>query len=260
MRSLPTATGLILLALLCTCGPAPAEVTGESGPSRTAEALIERAIVAHGMDGWDTLAHLAFTFRDRAYTVDKQGGDFTYTREFTDSTGSAIRDVLTNDGLVRFRDGRAERLTPEDSIAYVGSVNSVRYFFMLPYGLRDPAVNAELLDSVLLGGQLYDRLRVTFDRTGGGADYDDEYNYLFDRGSGELDYLAYNFAVEEGGLRFRRAINKRRVGGVLVQDYINYGVDGEDRAIDRVVDRYLAGELPELSRIESVKVRIESGG
>ncbi len=258
MRPFLAAIVLAPFALLCTCGPAPAYP--EDAESLTAGQLIERAITAHGMNGWDTLARLTFTFRDRSYGVDKRGGTFSYTREFIDSTGSAIRDVLTNEGLERFRDGRPDSLTTKDSIAYAGSVNSVRYFFMLPYGLRDPAVNAELLDSVAIDGKVYDRLAVTFDREGGGTDFDDAYHYFFDRASGELDYLAYNFAVEEGGLRFRQAINKRRVGGVLVQDYINYGVDGRQRAIDSVVERYLAGELPELSRIENTEVRIEAGG
>ena len=257
MRSLLAAVVLAPLALLCTCGPAP--TAAQEVETKTAEQLIERAISAHGMDGWDTLARVAFTFRDRLYTIDKKDGAFTYTREFTDSTGSAIQDILTNEGLRRMRDGQADRLTTEDSTAYVGSVNSVRYFFMLPYGLRDPAVNAELLDSVTIEGRVYDRLKVTFDRTGGGVDFDDEYIYLFDRKSGQLDYLAYNFAAEEGGLRFRKAINKRRVAGVLIQDYVNYGTDGQDRDIDPVVDRYLAGELPELSRIQNTEVRIDGG-
>ncbi len=258
MRPLLAAIVLAPLALLCTCGPAPANP--EHAESPTAEQLIERAISTHGMDGWDTLARLTFTFRDRSYGVDKRGGTFRYTREFMDSTGSAIRDVLTNEGLERLRDGQPDPLTTKDSLAYVGSVNSVRYFFMLPYGLRDPAVNAELLDSVAIDGKVYDRLEVTFDREGGGTDFDDVYHYFFDRSSGELDYLAYNFAAEEGGVRLRKAINKRRVGGVLVQDYINYGVDGRQRAIDAALERYLAGELPELSRIENTEVRIESGG
>ena len=250
----------ILLALVgfSTCDPAPPET--RTVEPRTAQQIIERAIGAHGMEGWDTLAHIAFSFRDRLYTVDKQGGTYTYTRAFTDSTGSAVRDILTNQGLQRYRDGQLAPLTPEDSTAFVGSVNSVRYFFMLPYGLQDPAVNAELRDTVTIAGRVYDRLKVTFDREGGGTDYDDEYNYLFNRENGELDYLAYNFAVEEGGLRFRQAINKRRIGGVLVQDYVNYGVDGDDRAIDPAVDRYLSGELPELSRIENREVRIEARG
>ncbi len=42
----------------------------------------------------------------------------------------------------------------------------------------------------------------------------------------------------------------------LVQDYINFGVDGDDRDLDRIVERYNSGQLPELSRIENTAVRI----
>ena len=243
-------------ALLCTCGPAPDEAEPTDGPL-SGEQLIDRAIDAHGMGGWDTLVRAGFTFRERSYGVERQGGSYRYTRTFTDSLGHRMEDVLTNEGLKRTQDGKPVALSEQDSTDYVGSVNSVRYFFMLPHGLRDPAVQTRVLDTVTIDGEPYDRLEVTFERDGGGTDFDDVYHYFLDRRTGELDYLAYNFAVEEGGLRFRRAINKRRVGGVLVQDYVNYGVDGEERDISKVVERYRAGELPELSRIVNTEVRIE---
>lgn len=37
-----------------------------------------------------------------------------------------------------------------------------------------------------------------------------------------MDYFAYNYQVNEGGVRFRAAFNTRVVAGVTFQDYINY--------------------------------------
>ncbi|CAH1000510.1 hypothetical protein LEM8419_01663 [Neolewinella maritima] len=249
---------LALLGLLCTCGPAPADAEQEVV---TAEGLIDRAIQAHGMERWDSLVSARFVFRERTYSVDNRQGRFAYTRTFLDSSGLTVRDTLSNDGLIRDQAGIRIPLSTKDSAAYAGSVNSVRYFFMLPYGLQDPAVRATLLDTVTIDDGLYHRVEVRFDEEGGGDGFDDVYHYFFRDDTGELDYLAYTFSDDDGGLRFRKAINKRRVGGVLVQDYINYGVDGQDdRAIDDVDERYRRGELPELSQIINTEVRIEGGG
>ena len=256
MRLIDLPLWLLLAACFCTCA-ADAPVAEAEQP--TAEGVIRRAVAVHGMEDLNGV-DMAFRFRERDYTIRLDGGTYQYTRSFTDSTGALVRDELRNDGLTRYRDGEAVSLTPKDSAAYAESVNSVRYFFLLPYGLLDPAVNAELLDTTVLGGNVYDRIRVTFDRIGGGSDYEDVYHYFFDRESGELDYLAYTFLADDGGIRFRKAVNQRRVGGVLTQDYVNYGLDGNDRDIEHAAARYRAGELPELSRIENTSVRIERAG
>ena len=245
---------MLLCLLSCASDVVPADPGEQSG----AGAVIDRAIVAHGMEELERSA-MSFTFRDRTYGISLDDGAYTYTRAFTDSTGAAVRDVLTNEGLLRYRNDSLLTLSAKDSAAYANSVNSVRYFFLLPYGLHDPAVHTRLLDTVAINGTGYDRIEVTFDAEGGGRDHDDVYHYFFNRDNGELDYLAYTFAVEDGGLRFREAVNKRRVGGVLVQDYVNYGVDGADRDIDVVARRFRAGELPELSVIENTEVSIRVG-
>ena len=246
-----------VLALLISCAPAPEELRESRAP---AQQVIDRAIRAHGMEDFGNAA-ASFTFRDRHYGIERADGAFTYTRAFVDSLGRPTVDTLRNVGLRRSVNGHPVELSAKDSAAYANSVNSVQYFFSLPYGLNDPAVNATLLDSVRIEGELYDRVRVTFDREGGGTDFEDVYHYFFARRSGELDYLAYTFEADGGGIRFRKAINQRRIGGVLVQDYINYGLDGDDRDIESIAARFGRGELPQLSLIENQAVRInESGG
>jgi hypothetical protein len=240
--------GLLLFVFACTGGPAPQV-------SEVPDTPIERAITAHGMDKLDSV-NMSFSFRDRDYGIERNHGAYTYTRTYTDTLDRRIVDTLTNDGFVRLIDGQQAVLNAEDSTAFANSLNSVRYFVMLPYTLRDPAVQRTDLGEVTIDGQTYDRVKVTFAAAGGGQDHEDIYHYFFNSDNGELDYLAYSFDVNEGGLRFRKAINKRRVGGILLQDYVNYGVNGEDRDIDRVVEKYAAGELPELSVIENVAVRV----
>lgn len=243
-----------------TCGPAPAvNDTAEARQLSGAEQVIERAIAAHGMEGLDSL-HAEFTFRDRVYSIDREGGLFRYTRSFRDSLNDDILDVLTNDGLRRSRNGAAEALSDKEASAYAESVNSVRYFFLLPFGLQGPAVNVQQLPDVVIDEEAYHRIEVTFDQAGGGTDHDDVYNYFFDQETGEMDYLAYTFKVNDGGIRFRKAINKRRMGGVLVQDYVNYGVDGQGEDMATVVERYASGELPELSRIINTDLVLRVGG
>lgn len=221
----------------------------------TAREVIDRAVAAHGMTDFDSVG-ITFVFREREYEIRTEGERYTYGRQFRDSLGNDVSDRLDNDGLRRYVNDSLVRLTAKDSTAFAGSVNSVRYFVMLPYALGDPAVNTRLLDLVQIDAREYQRVEVTFDEAGGGQDFDDVYHYFFDKQTGEMDYLAYTFAVEGGGIRFREAINKRRVEGVLLQDYINYGLDGHDHSIDSVVALYRTGRLPELSRIENTRVTV----
>lgn len=240
----------VLGALRCTRDPRPPQ-------PNAAQRVIDEAIAAHGMDRLDNFS-ASFRFRERQYTIERsQDGRFVYTRNFVDTLGASVIDSLTNDGLLRYVDGELFQVTDEDRVAYANSVNSVRYFFMLPYGLNDPAVQSELLSPTTIAGQAYNRLKVTFAPEGGGTDFDDVYHYFFNQETEELDYLAYAFEVNDGGIRFREAINRRRVGGVLIQDYSNYGVDGEDRDLADIDRRFENGELPLLSVIENTEVVIE---
>ena len=261
----PVSTAVLALTLALSIASCAAEeppaAPGAAVPVTeipAAEVPIRRAIERHGMDVFDS-AYVAFTFRDRDYSISRQGGSFAYTRTFSDSSDRQIEDVLTNAGLTRTVDDQGQVLSDSVRLAYSESVNSVRYFFMLPYGLLDPAAKFELLDEATIGASVYDRVRVTFREEGGGVDSDDVYHYFFNRESGLLDYLAYSFRVNDGGIRFREAINRREVGSVLVQDYNNYGTDGDDRDLSDIDRRFANGDLPLLSVIENTDIAIEVG-
>ncbi len=69
-----------------------------------------------------------------------------------------------------------------------------------------------------------------------------------------MDYLAYLYHTDGGGLRFREAINQRRVNGILIQDYVNLKPEDEGIDIMTIAELYEAGELKVLSEIINEKV------
>lgn len=216
--------------------------------------VVDDAIETHGGSAYESFL-LEFDFRDRRYTAARNGGVFRYTREFTDSTGT-IRDVLSNDGFIRYRNNVRVDLKREREQAFTRSVNSVIYFALLPFGLNDKPVNKEWLGETVIKGEPYDAVRVTFDKTGGGEDHQDVFLYWFHREKHTMDYFAYSYETDGGGLRFREAINPRTKNGILLQDYINYRPEDESVPIDSLKSMFESDQLKKLSeiRMENLKV------
>ena len=256
--------GLLNLGLLLgACGapaaespaPAPAGFPRAAALTR-ADSIVFDAIAAAGQWGLDT-ATVTFAFRDRDYGLDRRGGRYVYTRAFTDSTGARVEDVLTNDDFTRSVNGRAAFLRPrEDSSAREG-LNSVVYFAFLPRWLADPAARRAYDGPDTLRDRAYHRIRVTFAEEGGGVDFRDEFLYWFDAEDLSLDYLAYTYATDEGGIRFRESYNEREVGGLTVRDYRNYRPGpGEDIGLGEIARAWEIGDLELLSTIALEDVRV----
>lgn len=212
-----------------------------------AQRIVDEAIETHGGSAFKSF-FLEFDFRDRHYTVARDGGIFRYTREFTDSTGT-IKDVLSNDGFVRYRNGAPVNLPEERKQAFKRSVNAVIYFALLPFGLNDKTVNKEWLGETVIRGEPYDLVRVTFDADGGGEDHQDIFLYWFHGEKRTMDYFAYSYTTDGGGLRFREAINPRRKNGILLQDYINYRPEDESIPLDSLQNMFKSGRLRKVSEI-----------
>mgnify|MGYP000459935745 CR=1 FL=1 len=221
-----------------------------------AQKVVDEAIAFHGMQGLGN-AEFSLNFRSRAYTYSNEKGRYEYTRTQTDSTGALVRDVMNNAGFVRYIDDKEAELTDERSAAYTRSVNSVIYFFRLPYGLNDEAVQKEYLGETDIKGKTYHEVKVTFEQEGGGEDFDDVFLYWFDKEDYSMDYMAYLYHTDGGGMRFREAINPRRVNNVLVQDYINMRPENEDIDIMTIDELYEAGELKVLSEIINEDISIK---
>ncbi|MGV3502534.1 MAG: DUF6503 family protein [Adhaeribacter sp.] len=223
-------------------------------PSSAARAIIDQAIAAHGGKKFEAL-EVAFDFRGRHYRSSRKGGLYTYERAFHDSTG-AVKDVLNNQGFTRTINGTPVHLPEERVEAFTSSVNSVLYFALLPFGLNDPAVIKQLVDTVTIHQVPYLKVKVSFKAEGGGKDFQDEFLYWVNQKTHTMDYLAYTYATDGGGIRFRQAVNARQVAGIRFQDYINYEAAPtiDFLQIDRLFE---AGQLKELSRIELENLQVK---
>jgi hypothetical protein len=242
-----------LLALAACQGGQQASEAAKAAPD--AQQIVDAAIARHGGERYAD-SQVEFRFRERDYLAWRQGWRWRYTRTYTDTAGHHIRDVLSDAGLAREIDGQPVSLSAKDSSAYANSVNSVLYFALLPYFLNDQAVIKQYDRAVEIKGQPYHRLRVRFREEGGGKDHDDEYLYWFHRDSLTLDYLAYSYHTDGGGMRFREAFNPRMASGIRFADYRNYKPKAEGARIEQLDSLFQRGELEQLSLIEKENIRV----
>ena len=218
--------------------------------------IIDKAIETHGVSKFRDTKTI-FTFRNKEYALWYSEGKKVYSRIFEDSTG-VTKDILYNStSLERYKNDSLVDLSDEWKGRYAESVNSVLYFFQLPYGLNDLAVQKKYLDEVYLFKKPYHKIQVTFKQEGGGVDYQDVFIYWIHRDDFTLDYLAYSYQTDGGGTRFRQAINRRNVEGVIVQDYINFKGKSKNLSVEKHDEFFENGELTELSRIINEDVRID---
>lgn len=245
---------LALVLVFWACQPAPTseESTPEAEPTTeavdSAAWVVQQTIIRHGGESMDSFAAV-FTFRERTYSLLREGGQFQYRREYTNEEGETVQDELTNQDFVRHINGQAVQLSAKDSSSYANSLNSVIYFALLPYLLHDPAVKLSyhgLTDA--LGGPHYE-IGVTFSEDGGGKDFEDEYVYWIHQEDRTMDYLAYNFQVNGGGARFRKAFNAREEQGIRWQDYYNYKPRNGSMEVLLFDSLYAAGLMDSLSTI-----------
>ena len=221
----------------------------------TADGIIDKAIEEAGGERYNK-AEIEFVFRKNTYTSKRDGGVFEFTRTLKDSLGK-FNDVLNNEGLKRFREGQEIELSDSLAGLYAESVNSVHYFVQLPYGLNDASVQKELVGEDSIAGKPYYEIRVTFKQEGGGADHEDIYMYWVNKNEFTVDYLAYRFYVNEGGIRFRVAENPRVVEGIRFVDYENYKTDDLSTPLDQLDELYEKGSLEKVSEIKNKILKVE---
>lgn len=213
------------------------------------QTIVDKALEAHGSSILEN-ARLTFDFRGRQFSITRQNGMFSYVRSYTDSTGSTIKETLSNDGLVRDVDGVQTEMDSELYRRMETSVNSVSYFVLLPLPLNDPAVVKTLLGEVEILGEPYYKIDVTFRQEGGGRDYQDRFLYWFHRDHFTMDYMAYYYYTDEEGSRFRQATNIREIEGVRIQDYHNFKSDSLTiETIDQYDELFSQGTLELVSEV-----------
>jgi len=196
-------------------------------PKPDVQAIVDSSIRASGGDVYKN-SMVSFKFRGKEYKAVRSNNRYVLNRFFNDSLGGFC-DELTNDGFSRYIN--KEYLPLADSLAdkYRQSVNSVHYFAMLPYGLNDKAVNKVYEGVTTIKGQEYDKIKVSFDPEGGGDDFEDVFIYWINKETLFVDYLAYEYATNGGGKRFREAFNPRLVNGIRFVDYKNLKPEDKER-------------------------------
>ncbi|NNK09921.1 MAG: deoxyribose-phosphate aldolase [Flavobacteriaceae bacterium] len=230
-------------------------ITGCRDTEKTlsAQDLVDRAIEVAGGDLYEQ-SEFKFKFRDMEYVLERENGKKIMKRiKQTDS--GRLSDIRKGDDFMRFLDEQPIQVSDSMASVYSNSINSVHYFAYLPYGLNDAAVNKELLGTKTIGNVEYYKVKVTFDQQGGGEDFEDVYLYWIDKEAFKPVYLAYEFHVDGGGMRFREAYNERYVNGIRIVDYLNFKPKGAADIME-IDDLFEKDQLELLSEIKLEAVEV----
>lgn len=232
---------LILLIVLSSC-------------QEETDRIIESSIEYHGFENFYT-EPVEFKFREYTYLIDKTRSPYLYTKkiQLQDSiTGQPIIQIDSLWNSVEFSrsvNGEKLKLTEEDESRFSNSLNSVAYFYQLPLPLKDDAAIITLLENTLIEGKEYATLKVSFSEENGGTDHEDTYRYYFDTSTYALSYLSYDFHINDGGVRFRKAYQRPR-GDFIFLDYDNYKAP-KGTPLDSLPILFEKGKLELLSKIVS---------
>ncbi len=247
MRSSTTICSLSAIVLIAvSCSEKPLD----------ARQVIDKSIEAYGGKQIYT-SDIEFDFRDKHFRAYINWGEISFERMFEDDSLGKVHDVLDNDGFTRTANGNIVKLDEEWTGKYSRSVNSVIYFFRIPFNLNDAAVNKKLLPDASIRGKEYYKVHISFDQEGGGEDYEDYFIYWVNKDTFIIDYFAYSYSTDGGGKRFREMINLREINGLRVVDYINYKPIDESTPLEDFDAYFELGGMDELSRIENRNIVIK---
>jgi len=238
-------TRSLLVASLFFASGLPAE------EARRPLEIIERAIAFHGGERYENSeTRLRICSRSGCFKVRSRVEGGLYDYEAEGKVGESSRRVrITNESVERWEGGEPVAVEPGDEQALRDWVMARVYFPFLPYRLGDPSVQQHDLGLERWAGRELHKVKVTFER-GSSTDADDAYLYWFDPKTGRLEQFAYSFEGNPGGLRFRRAKNYRRVGGILFFDQENWGVEGEGLSVDQITPNFVDRKMRRVSEVE----------
>lgn len=221
----------------------------------TAEKIIQKAIEQAGGESFFH-SEISFDFRDKHYIMLRNGGWFSYQRIYNDSLGNEIRDVLNNQGFQRYLNTVQIRLPDTLMNKYSSSVNSVLYFASLPFLLNDDAVVTKKIGEQKIKNKKYYKIEIQFNEKNGGQDHQDVFLYWFDQETFQMDYFAYQYYADEGGIRFREAYNIRQIEGIRIADYHNYKPADKNVKLSDIDQFFEANQLILLSEINLKNVAV----
>ncbi|SHI98176.1 hypothetical protein SAMN04488096_106193 [Mesonia phycicola] len=219
--------------------------------------IINTVIDSAGGNLYET-ATIEFTFRDATYKSIRNCGMFEFSRKKTDNNGNQTLETVSNLGFNYLKNEKEEDLADTLVTKYTNSINSVLYFAQLPFGLNDSAVRKELIAEDSIQGKPYYKIQVNFAEEGGGEDFQDIYVYWVNKNNYHVDYLAYSYEVNGGGMRFREAVNPREIKGIRFVDYKNYAPKkGTSPKLEDLDDLFEENELELFSTIENEDIQVE---
>lgn len=219
----------------------------------TPDHIIQKAIEYSGKNKFND-HKIVFDFRDKTYVSENRCGHFKMTR--IDSSKN-IKDVLFENQLKRKVKGASVQLADTLAAKIKSSINSVHYFVQLPYRLKDQAVKAKKLKDDTIGNKIYYQLQVQFKEAGGGEDYQDIYRYWFDQKDFSLDYLAYQFHTNSGGMRFRAKREEKKLNAVIFQDYDNFKPVSKNLSLKELSTAYQNNKLEKVSEINTIPIAVK---
>ncbi|WP_139957975.1 DUF6503 family protein [Flavicella sediminum] len=227
------------------------EISSKAIPLSKAELLAQKTIEAHGGELYET-AHFSFDFRENSYQFKNDFNNYEYIKT-SNKEKIVTQDLLKNGQLTRTLNNEVIDLNDKELKSATGAINSVIYFATLPHKLKDASVLKTYIGTTTIHDKNYEILGITFQQEGGGEDFDDQFHYWINTETHKIDYLAYNYKVNGGGVRFRSAYNRRVVEGITFQDYSNYKAE-LGTPLKELGALYEAGKLKELSKIETANV------
>jgi hypothetical protein len=245
---------LALFFLLIQLYSCKEENKTEISQSLSAQQVIDKTI-KNTCSGNCDKAIVEFSFRDKLYKSTRDGGSYQLER-IKKEGDDVVHDIVSNDGLKRFINEKEVKVQDSMITKISDGVNSVHYFAQLPLGLNAIAVNKKLLGEDTINNKDYYEVEITFKEKGGGTDFDDVFVYWINKETYDVDYLAYSYATNGGGIRFREAYNPRIIEGIRFVDYNNYKTEDLNVSLFELDDLFMKNELKLLSKIETENVKV----
>lgn len=219
-----------------------------------AQYWVEESIEAYGFNALEE-TEIKFDFRNKAYSVLREDGQYVYRRTFPQGD-SLIEDELANSvAFGRRINGKEVDVSSELAKKYSASINSVLYFFQLPYPLNDPAAIKRFVGYDEVKGEKYGMVEVSFLPENGGEDHQDRFVYWINEATYLIDYLAYSYETEGGGVRFRAVSKREKIEGMVFQNYINFEAN-KNSDLATLANAYEEGRLKQLSLIKNENISV----
>ena len=250
MRVSIIATVLLLGPL--GCGTGSLDDTGVPLPE-----IVAKAIAFHGGDVYDHLAiSMTITSLSGSFQVEttREGERFEHIVTGRVGPGGVERRVrLTNDAVQEWRDGVEIQLDDVGVRRARAYVNARVFFPFLPFTLKGGDIQFDDRGIETWQGVALHKVKVTF-AVGTSNDADDSYMFWFDPDTGRVEQFGYDF---NGGLRYRKAVEFNRVGGMLFSDQENYAIDGGRIPVDTLSPDYVDESMALLSTVVISHITVE---